>query len=260
MTTIQKWAERVFFGDTMDEKFLDCDLESTPDVEATKTLWADPGRPSELQIADRKDRKKLPKPSSLHDKNMRARTLHAFANHELMAVELCAFALLRFPEAPKSFRLGVAHILKDEQRHLKLYMERMAALGTTFGDLPVNDHFWRSAPLLDAPLKWVCAINLTYEQANLDHAPMYSKYFAEVGDEASSKLMQQIAEEEVDHVGFGAEFLKRATPEGENSFDVFVNNLTFHNSADRARGRNFSEELRHQSGLDDDFIKSMQAL
>lgn len=260
MTTIQTWAERVFFGDTLDEKFLDCDLEITPDIDAKKTLWSDPGRPAELMVADRKDRKKLPKPSSLHDKNMRARTLHAFANHELMAVELCAYALLRFPDAPANFRLGVAHILKDEQRHLKLYMERMEALGTSFGDLPVNDHFWRSAPLLDAPLKWVCAINLTFEQANLDHAPVYAKYFKDVEDDASSELMELIAAEEVDHVGFGAQFLKQATPVGEKSFDVFVDNLTFHNTADRARGRNFSEDLRRQSGLDEHFIRSMEQL
>ncbi len=260
MVTIQTWAERVFFGDTLAEKFLDCDLENTPDIEAKKTLWSDPGRPASLQIADRKKRRKLPKPSSLHDKNMRARTLHTFANHELMAIELCAFALLRYPEAPESFRLGVAHILKDEQRHLQLYLDRLEHFGMQLGDLPVNDHFWRCAPLLDAPLKWICAVNLTFEQANLDHAPAYAQYFSSVQDEESAALMRVIAEDEIDHVGFGAAFLNQATLPEEKSFDLYVGNLTFHNSPSRARGREFSEDLRRRAGLDENYIASMKAL
>lgn len=258
--TLQGWAERVFFGDTLEEKFLNYDLKNAHDIEAKETRWSDPGRPANLQIADRKERKKLPKPTALHDANMRVRTLHTFANHELMAIELCAFALLRFPEAPPSFRLGVAHILQDEQRHLQLYIDRMAEFGASLGDLPVNDHFWRCAPLLDAPLKWVCAVNLTFEQANLDHAPAYALHFRKVEDETSARLMELIAEEEVDHVGFGAQFLNSVTPKGESTFDNYVNNLTFHNTPDRARGVYFSEGLRQRTGLDDDFIRTMREL
>jgi hypothetical protein len=38
------------------------------------------------------------------DENCRSRLLHFFCNHELLAVERMALALLHFPDAPSSFR------------------------------------------------------------------------------------------------------------------------------------------------------------
>jgi len=42
---------------------------------------------------------------------------------------LIAWALLAHPDAPVQFRRGLVAILADEQRHLGLYFERLAALG-----------------------------------------------------------------------------------------------------------------------------------
>ena len=55
------------------------------------------------------------------------RLLHFFANHELLATELMALVLLKFPDAPAAFRKGVLETLKDEQEHTRLYIERMKA-------------------------------------------------------------------------------------------------------------------------------------
>ena len=59
----------------------------------------------------------------------RGRVLHFFANHELLALELMAVALLRFPDAPHSFRRGIIETMKEEQKHLNLYIESMNRLG-----------------------------------------------------------------------------------------------------------------------------------
>lgn len=258
---LREFATRVLHADTLAGKLWlpDGGLDALTDHRPGEaTAWAEPGRPPELQIASRKDRKKLPAPAALHDPEMRVRCLHTFANHELMAIELMAWALLAYPDTGAAFRRGLVHILADEQRHLQLYIDRIADLGEQFGALPVNDHFWRCAPSLTTPLKWVCAMNLVFEQANLDHAPAYAQHFDAVDDNASANLMRIIEQDEIHHVGFGAHFLAQHTPAGRSSFDVFVENLTFHNTADRARGTNLNVAARRAAGLDDDFISQLK--
>ena len=54
----------------------------------------------------------------------RGRLLHFFANHELLAMELMALTLLKFPFAEKNFRLGLARTIVEEQKHLRMYVSR----------------------------------------------------------------------------------------------------------------------------------------
>ena len=254
---LREFATRVLHADTLSGKLwlpasgADALTDRDPGPPAA---WSAPGRPAQLQIASRSERKKLPAPGALHDPDMRVRCLHTFANHELMAIELMAWALLAYPDAGVAFRRGLVHILIDEQRHLQLYIDRIAALGEQFGNLPVNDHFWRCAPSLTTPLKWVCAMNLVFEQANLDHAPVFARHFDEVGDHASADLMRVIEHDEIHHVAFGAHFLAQSTPDGRSPYDVWVENLTFHNTPDRARGAEFNAAAREAAGLDESFI------
>src|SRR6187401_2455615 len=91
-----------------------------------------PGRPSALHTVPGAQAK-VPPARGMADPSQRARILHALANHELQAVELFAWALLAFPAAPRAFRAGLVAILADEQRHLRLYDERLAAHGLRFG-------------------------------------------------------------------------------------------------------------------------------
>lgn len=256
---IREFAERILFTTSLEEKLAAPDLRLLRDDQpGPAQTWTTPGRPAGLEISAKRTRKRLPHPDSLDDPEMRVRCLHTFANHELMALELMAWALLAYPDAPPTFRRGMLQILVDEQRHFQMYCDRIEALGFKFGDLPINDHFWRCAHELTTPLKFVSTINLTFEQANLDFAPEYQSHFTRVGDDASATLMAQIADDEVLHVGFGAAFLRAAAKDGRMTFDVWRENLTFHNTPERARGVNFNEELRRRAGLDEDFIRRMK--
>ncbi len=260
---LREWAERIFRADCLEEKLLEPPpggLKTLSDEQPGKALpWGRPVRPAHLQIAPRHLRKKFPHPTSLANAEMRVRSLHAFANHELMALEMMAWALLAFPEAEKSFRRGLAHILVDEQRHFRLYCERLAQLGVAFGELPVNDHFWRAGPTIAQPLDWVCAMHLTFEQSNLDHAPFYGQLFLEADDTASAELMQVIFEDEISHVRFGSNWLKRYKSPTESAFEAFVRHCGDINPPDRARGLVYQEQARRQAGLDDEFIQSLLA-
>ena len=177
---LRRFALNLLFTPTLDARLAFPDTGRRAFVDHHPGLpmaWQTPQRPPELQIAPKRARRPLPSPLALGDPAMRIRCLHTFANHELMALELMAWALLAYPTAPGAFRQGLAWLIEEEQGHLRLYIERLGELGVAFGDLPLNDHFWRIAPQLATPLQWVCAMNLTFEQANLDHAPDFAHHF-----------------------------------------------------------------------------------
>ena len=258
---LNEWAHRIFAADTLEEKLLAPAgglKDLTDRSPGPAVAWKSPPRPAHLQVADRKKRVKFPSPEALAKEEMRARCLHTFANHELMALEMMAWALLAFPEAPSSFRKGLANILLDEQRHFALYSERLNKMGIQFGDLPVNDHFWRVAAKICDPLDWVCTMHLTFEQANLDHAPFYAARFREVEDLASAELMDLIFHDEIRHVRFGSRWLRHYQPQDRSMFEVFQEHCTVYNSPSRARGPEFQEQARLEAGLDADFVRALQ--
>ena len=87
------------------------------------------------------------------------------ANHELLAAELMALVLLKFPDAPKEYRAGVYEAMREEQMHTLMYLRRMKECGIQFGELPVNDYFWRLVSPMKSPMEFVTRLNLTFEQA-----------------------------------------------------------------------------------------------
>lgn len=256
---LREFATRILHADTLEGKLwrpeggIDGLSDTSP---GERVAWSAPSRPVELQIASRGERLSIPSPRAVGDPEHRVRAIHAFANHELMALELMAWALLAYPEAPVDFRRGLVDVLFDEQRHLRMYVNRIAALGARFGDLPVNDHFWRCAPSLTTPLKWACAMNLTFEQANLDHAPFWAAAFRDVGDEATAAIMDKIAADEEEHVAFGARLLLKESA-GRDPFEVYRDNLTHYNEPKRARGPEFRAEARIRAGLPASFVTQM---
>ena len=66
---------------------------------------------------------------------------------------------------------------------VRIFANRLG--GESIGDLALNNHFLRCGPALTTPTKWVCAMNLTFEQANLDLAPVFAERFKTAGDEKS---------------------------------------------------------------------------
>ena len=136
---LRDFAEQVLFATTLDEKLRCPDAITDERPGAPLVTPAAPGRPAELRFKPQVSGKaEFPGMHQLESERERGRLLHFFANHELLATELMALVLLRFPEAPAAFRKGVLQTLKDEQEHTRLYLQRMKACGIGFGELPVS--------------------------------------------------------------------------------------------------------------------------
>jgi uncharacterized ferritin-like protein (DUF455 family) len=252
MTTARAYAEQIVQGTTLDAKL----VPPPPDLELADPLpplrLAAPGRPDNLRIVPVK-RGIVPPVAGMHDPAQRARILHALANHELQAIELFAWALLAYPDAPALFRRGLVAILADEQRHFALYSDRMAAFHTRFGDHPVTGHFWNKLDHLETPLHFVCAMGLTFENANLDFATDYATAARACHDAATAAALDQVHTDEIAHVHFAWTWLRRLAPDTD-PWAAYVANTRPPLGPRRARGPTFHAEARRRAGFSEDFL------
>lgn len=260
--TIHEFATRVLFSTTLEEKLTpppaDLTDERQPALERAPVL---PGRPALLVPAESRERTHLPGLRELENDQGRGLLLHFFANHELLATELMALALLRFPDAPADFRRGLVRTLRDEQEHTRLYMQRMEQCGVAFGSHPVNSYFWRVVSDMDSPIDYVSRLSLTFEQANLDYARHFGGLFRQAGDEATGVLLDRIYRDEIGHVGYGLKWFRRWKDPSRTDWEEFSSRLSFPLSAARARGTGgtvFNAEGRLRAGLAPEFVESLR--
>lgn len=256
---LQEFAKQVLFGTTIEAK-LSFPREEIIDTKPGSgfTTPRQLTRPAHLMLRNDGVRAKHPSQAKLVDENERGRLLHFFGNHELLATELMALALLKFPDAPASFRRGLLETLKDEQIHTQLYMHRMQQCGVEFGELPLNDYFWKSVSSMEDPLDYVTRLSLTFEQANLDYSREYGKIFETVGDGATAKILDKIYHDEIDHVGFGLKWFRKWKAEGKTDWEAYRERLVFPLSPARAKGNDFNTDGRLEAGLDQSFIKDLE--
>ena len=255
---LREFAERVLFATSLEEKLQSPAVITDEQPGSAIVSPAAPGRPRELIFkATGTARGEFPGTRHLEQADERGRLLHFFANHELLATELMALVLLKFPDAPAAFRKGVYETLKDEQEHTRLYMERMKSCGIEFGAIPVSGYFWRAVSGMESPMDYVAGLSLTFEQANLDFARHFSACFGEVGDADSAKLLQKIYRDEIGHVAYGLKWFRRWKNPSESDWEAFCRQLKFPLSPARAKGFSINVEGRRAAGLPLDFIENL---
>ncbi|MCB1237960.1 MAG: DUF455 family protein, partial [Verrucomicrobiae bacterium] len=266
--TFTEYAERILFSDDLEEKLRLEPLDTLIDepetafaraIPASKT--PEPGRP--VTLVPRKprehDRAPLPSRPQLVEEESRGTLFHFFGNHEMLASELMALALLKFPDAPAEFRAGLLRTLREEQRHTRWYVERMRECGVPFGSQPVSRFFWDAVAPMETPLDYVTRLCLTFEQANLDYARHYGAILREAGDTKSARILERIYEDEIGHVGYGLTWFRRWKSRDETDWEAFRKHLAFPLSPSRAKGNGaaYNAEGRIAAGLDPDFVREL---
>jgi uncharacterized ferritin-like protein (DUF455 family) len=255
---LRDFAEQVLFATTLDEKLWWPEVVTDTRPGSALVTPESPGRPAELRFKTQTSGKAdFPGLHRLERTEERGRLLHFFANHELLATELMALVLLRFPAAPAAFRRGVLQTLKDEQRHTRLYIDRMRECGIQFGELPVSGYFWRAVSTMENPLDYVASLSLTFEQANLDFCRHFASGFGAVGDEKTSRLLEGIYRDEIGHVAYGLKWFRRWKNPQESDWDAFCAHLKFPLSPSRAKGFALNIEGRRAAGFDESFIAEL---
>lgn len=258
---IQEFAERILLGKTLSEKLgHPGDFEDLGRTHQKIALPDFPNRPPGLSLNKWHQSKRVhfPKASSLEDEKQRGIVLHFFANHELLALELIALALLKFPEAPSKFRRGLINILLEEQTHMQLYERRMREYGVEFGEIPVNDFFWKCLSKMQTPQDFVTGMSLTLEQANLDYGQHYAAVFRQIGDLETATILEKVYQDEIGHVRHGLQWFNRWKPEEQNDWEAYKDSLLFPLSPARAKGIGFDKEGRRHAGFSEHYISEIE--
>lgn len=251
---LRDYAAGILLGRSLPEKLFAPDQLTDQHPGPAETVPDFPGREPELRPQPRR----LPPPRNLEPPEKRGELLHFFANHELLALELMALMLLRFPQAPRRFRLATAAVMREEQLHLRLYLERMRDYGTSFGEHHLNDFFWKHLSGVRDVQQFSAGMALTFEQANLDFAIFYQRAFAKIGDGETVAILERVLEDEVGHVRRGLQQFDRARPKRSGLWQEYVAMLPPGLDAIRAKGPVFFAEVRRRAGFPNDFIESLR--
>jgi uncharacterized ferritin-like protein (DUF455 family) len=256
MRHLAEIAEQIVFGQSIADKLTPMgqwtDEGRGPAIVTPKS----PGRVQDLRLQDRRGKHDFPSQDALGKECGKA--LHFFANHELLALELMGLVLLRFPDAPIAFRRGVAVTIADEQRHLSLYLDRMASCGVQLGDYPLNGFFWKCISEMNSPLDFVSRLSLTFEQANLDYAQHYEGLFRQLGDADTAAILAQVYKDEIAHVRHGVNWLHEWQKPGEDDWQTYERGLAFPMTPARAKGIGFNREGRLAAGLSEGFVSKLR--
>lgn len=252
--TIERWARDLIVADRLEDKLAPPPLPTAwePDP-APRDLR--PGRPPELVPIGRPP--KTPRPGALRDPRRRAQLLHTFFHHELQAAELMAWALLRFVEAPREFRRGLARIARDEIRHANLYADHLRRLGYPVGSFGVRDWFWQRVGAAAHPADFVALLGIGFEGANLDHAARFAELFEAAGDPEAAAIQRRIGEEEVPHVRFAIRWFE--TWVGPLELAAWMDRLPPPLTPIVMRGRPLSRAPRRRAGMPERFLDALEA-
>lgn len=256
-----KWHElmkSIISGENLNDKLIDPSEIEWDDQASSYEIPIMPARAKKIVFSEKQI--KFPKSKHLSLDDKKAQALNSFANHELLAIEMMASAILKFPhrtEEELRFKKGVLASLIDEQKHFKLYQDRMNELGYDFGDFPLNDFFWKQMKNLKSPAEYLAVMSLTFEAANLDFAIYYEKIFREFDDHKTGDIMKVVYEDEISHVKLGTHFLTKWR-EDKTLWDYYLCLLPFPMSPARSKGIVFDRTSRVKAKFGEDFIQSLE--
>lgn len=258
---LKDYAEKVLFGTKLEDKLFRPDTLEDSSALYTGMLPKTPSRPQKLILSENlKSESSFPKVSDLEDPNKVALVMHYFANHELLAMEIMALVLLKFPDAPKAFRMGVAKEMREEAEHMEMYIHRMNSLGMEFGELKLNDFFWRNLSGMEHPVDFCSKMGITFEQANLDFSKYFLNQFEQLGDFETRDILEKVYLDEISHVGFGLHWFKKWMKDPKDLFEAHKNSLELPMGLQRAKATTklFDREARFKAGFDKNYVDKLE--
>jgi uncharacterized ferritin-like protein (DUF455 family) len=135
--------------------------------------------------------------------------LHEEFNNEVQNLEVAAQSLADFPDAPWELRMQLARQCWDETRHARFYFDRFVDMGGYKGEFPIVNQQWSVVCMLDSLPARLAIQNRTFEGGSMDLFREWINKRKEAGDERAAELIETIVADEIQHVRFANQWLKR---------------------------------------------------
>lgn len=139
--------------------------------------------------------------------------LHRHMNNETGAIEIAAQCLADFPSAPWDLRMRLARQCADESRHSEVLLRRLREMGGRKGEFPVANFEWGVTLMVDNLPGRLAIQNRTFEAGLIDILGTLRKVWQQAGDETTADVLDGILADEITHVRFANQWIRRMTEE-----------------------------------------------
>ena len=175
------------------------------------TLCADPAREECFHVAQSdSEMKEFEDPMS---EAARRERLHRHMNNEMGALEIAAQCLADFPDSPWELRMQLARQAFDESRHVRALYRRLRQLGGRKGEFPIGNFEWAITNMCDTLAARLAIQNRTFVAGQMDLLGTLRKIWRSVGDEATAEVLEHILADEINHVRFANQWIRRMVQE-----------------------------------------------
>ena len=200
------------------------------------------------------------KKRSIQSQNGRAALIHAIAHIEFNAINLALDAALRFPNVPREYVYDWIRVAADEARHFGWVRQRLQQLGYDYGDFPGHNGLWTIAEKTsDSPLIRMGIVPRVLEARGLDVSPAMSSALSKAGDEESATILNNILQEEIEHVAIGNRWFRYFCKQDNLHPEETFKTLLYKYCRGSVRGP-FNKAARLQSGFNAVELKILEEL
>jgi uncharacterized ferritin-like protein (DUF455 family) len=140
----------------------------------------------------------------------RAEFLHRQMNEEINGMEMAARNLSDFPNAPWELRMSIARQCCDEARHVDMFRRLVEKLGKQVGSYPVMNFQYRIVCRIPSLEGRLAVQNKTFEAGGIDAVALAIREAEQSGDADLLDLFEFQEADEITHVRFANEHLRKA--------------------------------------------------
>jgi hypothetical protein len=188
------------------------------------TLRKDPARESCFKVVDT-DAEMVAWPDM--SPQSRRERLHRHMNNEMTSLDIAAQCLADFPDAPWDLRMQIARQVWDESRHVTALHLRLREIGGFKGEFPVANFEWTVTCILDSLIGRLTLQNRTFEAGAMDLMATLPGKWRDAGDGETADLLDSIAADEIQHVRFANQWIRKLTSEDKRLLFKVVHAVRF---------------------------------
>jgi len=136
---------------------------------------------------------------------------HRQMNEEVDSLECSARNLCDFPDTPWELRMSLARQCIDEARHARMFRQIFESRGGRIGQYPVLNFQYRIVMNLDSLISRLAVQNRSFEAGGLDAIKSGIELASQNGDGELVALFEAQCADEISHVRFANDWIRRAT-------------------------------------------------